>query len=322
MPQRRIVLVATLRNEGPYLLEWLAYHRSIGFSDVIICTNHCVDGSPDLLDRLQELDYVHHLRNDVAEGTEAQLTGYALIEKHPKLAEADWAMVLDGDEFLNVHVGDGRVEDLIDAVPHATAILVNWRLFGSSGHVAWQPGLVTERFTSAAAMDHGVNLPFKTLFRKIDAYHCKLLPHQPRFPIEGRQHELCYVDSGGRTLPAYFFDESRAAFLQSEPGTVRWDLAQVNHYNTRSREDYLVKHKRTDGLNAKWDRDACWPVFDRNEHVDRSIAGKVRAANHALAGMLRDPEVARLHERCCALYGAHVARLRDDASAAAFLASP
>ena len=311
-----------MRNEGPYLLEWLAFHRSIGFTDVIICTNHCVDGSPDLLDRLQTLGYVCHLRNDVPEGTEAQLTGYALAERHPLLAEADWAMVLDADEFLNVHVGAGRVGDLIAAVPHATAILVNWRLFGSSGHTAWQPGLVTERFSRAAPMAHGVNLPFKTLFRTIDAYHCKLLPHQPRFPLEGRQSEFCYVDSGGRTLPAYFFDESRNAFLQSEPGTVRWDLAQVNHYNTRSREDYLVKHKRTDGLNAKWDRDACWPVFDRNEQEDRSIAGKLDGARRVLAAMCDDAEVSRLHERCCVLYGAHVARLKGDLSAASFLALP
>ena len=310
-----------MRNEGPYLLEWLAYHRSIGFTDVIICTNHCVDGSPDLLDRLEALGYVSHIRNDVPEGSEAQLTGYALAEAHPALAEADWAMVLDGDEFLNVHVGAGRVADLIDAVPQATAFLVNWRLFGSSGHVAWQAGLVIERFTRAAPMDHGVNLPFKTLFRKLDAYHCKLLPHQPRFPRDGRQSELRYVDSGGRTLPAYFFDECRNAFLQSEPGTVRWDLAQVNHYNTRSKEDYLVKHKRTDGLNARWDRDACWPIFDRNEQEDRSIADKFDGARRVLAAMHRDAEVARLHGQCCTLYGAHVAGLKRDPASMTFLAT-
>jgi len=210
---------------------------------------------------------------------------------------------------------------LIDAAPQATAILVNWRLFGSSGHATWQPELVTERFTRAAPRDHGVNWSFKTLFRNLDAYHCTLLPHQPRFPRAERLGELCYVDGGGRTLPAYFFDESRNAFLQSEPGTVRWDLAQVNHYNTRSREDYLVKHQRTDGLNATWDRDACWPVFDRNEEEDRSIAPKVAAAKPLLATLHADAETHRLHERCCALYGRHVARLRDEPGAAAFLAA-
>ena len=51
---RRIVLACTMRNEGPYVLEWVAYHRSIGFTDLVVCTNDCVDGSPDLLDALQD----------------------------------------------------------------------------------------------------------------------------------------------------------------------------------------------------------------------------------------------------------------------------
>ncbi len=314
-PGRRVLLVATMRNEGPFILEWVAYHRAIGFTDILICTNGCVDDSPLLVDRLAALGLALHIRNDVPDGQEAQLSGYALAQKHPVLRLADWAMVLDADEFLNVHVGGGTVQDLIGAVPGATAYLVNWRVFGSSGRVAWHPGLVTERFTRAAPLASGVNYPFKTLFTRLDAYHCTLLPHQPRFPLDGRGDGLRYVDGGGHGLANYFFDESRNAFLQSEPGTVSWTLAQVNHYNTRSREDYLVKHRRSDGLNAKWDRDACWPVFDRNEEEDRTILGKLAGAKRLLAAMHADARLHALHERCCALYGAHVTRLRDEDAA-------
>jgi len=311
---RRILLVATMRNEGPYVLEWVAYHRACGFTDVLICTNGCIDDSPRLLDRLEELGMAFHIRNDVPEGHEAQLSGYALAEKHPVMQGAEWALVLDGDEFLNVHVGQGNVNDLIDAVPGATAVLVNWRVFGSSGHTTWQPGFVTERFTRAAALESGVNLPFKTLFTCIEAYHCKLLPHQPRFPIDPGKQVLRYVDGAGRALPSYFFDESRDAFLQSEEGSVSWRLAQINHYNTRTREDYLVKHQRTDGLNAKWDRDACWPVFDRNEEEDRTIVDKLAATRKLLASMLSDTILRERHDRCCELYGRHIGRLRAEES--------
>ena len=31
------------------------------------------------------------------------------------MKEADWIMHLDIDEFLNIHVGDGQIADLIDA---------------------------------------------------------------------------------------------------------------------------------------------------------------------------------------------------------------
>lgn len=40
----RILLVATMRNEVPFILEW-----AIGFTDLVICTNDCIDESPALL---------------------------------------------------------------------------------------------------------------------------------------------------------------------------------------------------------------------------------------------------------------------------------
>ncbi len=41
-----------MRNEGPYILEWLAHHRAIGVRDALIYSNDCDDGSDALLDLL------------------------------------------------------------------------------------------------------------------------------------------------------------------------------------------------------------------------------------------------------------------------------
>jgi hypothetical protein len=303
-----------MRNEGPYVLEWVAYHVATGFTDLVICSNDCVDESPALLGRLQDLGLLTHVVNDCGPADKPQLAAYARVERLPVIRDVDWAMVLDADEFLNIHVGEGRVTDLLDAVPQATAFLVNWRVFGSSGHMRWAPGFVTERFTQAAALGHGVNLPFKTLFTRIDAYQCKLLPHQPRYPQAMRLPELRYVNGAGVVLPPYFHDESRADFLQSEPALVSWKLAQVNHYNTRSWDDYAVKHHRGGGLNIAWEREAGWAIFNRNEEMDRSILGKLAAAKAVFERLLEDDRVRRCHERCCELYREHVTRLAREAA--------
>ncbi|KAA0122475.1 glycosyltransferase family 2 protein [Methylobacterium sp. P1-11] len=312
----RILLVATMRNEGPYIPEWLTYHRAIGFTDIVICTNDCVDGSPALLDRLQTLGLLTHLPHTVAPGDKPQLAAYAHAETLPILTEADWVMVLDADEFLNVHVGKRRVTDLITAVPGSTAILVNWRVFGSSGHRTWSRDFVTERFSRAAPLEHGVNRPYKTLFTKTEVYGCKLLPHQPRFPRADARDTLRYVNGAGTILPAYFYDESHGDFLQSEPGTVSWELAQVNHYNTRSWEDYIVKHRRGGGLNIRWSREANWPVFDRNEEEDLSIAVGLPAVRASYDKLMMDEGVRTLYEQCCRFYATHVRALTRDVAAA------
>jgi hypothetical protein len=299
-----------MRNEGPFILEWVAYHRAIGFTDIVVCTNDCIDASPALLDRMEELGILAHVANPCGAAEKPQLAAYARAEQLAVLREADWAMVLDADEFLNIHAGQGAVSDLIDAVPQATAFLINWRIFGNSGQIGWQPGFVTERFTRAAALGDPVNLSFKTLFTKLDAYRCKLLPHQPRYPEPARLAELHYVNGAGARLPCYFCDESRGDFLQSEPGQVSWKLAQINHYNTRSWEDYLVKHHRGGGLNIEWKREAGWAVFNKNDETDRSIANKLPAARALYAAFLDDDELRHCHRRCCALYRRHIAELK------------
>ncbi len=312
---RRILLVATMRDEGPFVLEWAAYHLLIGFTDLVVCSNDCVDASPALLDRLATMAPLTHLRTRTVAGGKPQLEAYAQAEALTVVRRADWTMVLDADEFLNVHVGQGRVGDLIDTTPQATAFLVNWRLFGNSGRDAWQPGLVAERFTRAARQDDAVNLSYKTLFRHADAYGCRLMPHQPRYPRAERLRDLVYVDGGGERLPAYFFDESRDSFLQTEPGSVRWSLAQVNHYNTRSREDYLVKHSRGGGLGIAWNREESWSIFNRNDEEDLTLAGKLVSVKAVLAGWRRDDELRRLEERCHDLYRARIVALSRDARA-------
>ena len=297
----RVLLAATMRNEGPYILEWVAHHLATGFTDIVICTNDCVDGSPALLDRLQELRVVTHLVNKVGPRDKAQLAAYARIEELP----------VDADEFLNIHVGNGTISDLIDAAPQATAFLINWRIFGNSGHIAWQPGLVTERFNKAARLHDPVNSSFKTLFTKLGAYHCRLLPHQPRYPQPARLSELCYVNGAGIVLPRYFCDESRADFLQSEPDQVSWKLAQVNHYNTRSWEDYLVKHHRGGGLDIPWERDVSWAAFNKNDETDLTISRKRAATKVSLEVLFEDDELRRRHQRCCDLYREHIAALKQ-----------
>jgi hypothetical protein len=308
MKDQRVALVATMRNEGPFVLEWLAYHRAIGFTDVIVCTNDCVDGSPDLLDALQARGALRHLRCHPAADDKAQLFAYAQAEAALAHDWPDVTMVLDADEFLNIHVGAGRVTDLLDAVPDATTFLVNWRIFGASGQEHWSTEPVLERFTRAADRDHGVNWSFKTLFRHADAYHCPLLPHGPGFAKPERLAGLCPVDGGGNALPEQY---ARAeSFLQSAPGTVSYALAQVNHYNTRSWEDYLAKHARGGGLGPeRWARDENWAIFNRNEAEDLSIQRHLPAVRAGVAELLGDDRVAAAYQRCCTLYDAHVAEL-------------
>ncbi len=49
-----VAIITCMKNEGPFILEWLAYHRAIGVKDVLVYTNDCNDGTDTFLELLQE----------------------------------------------------------------------------------------------------------------------------------------------------------------------------------------------------------------------------------------------------------------------------
>ena len=95
----RITAVLTVRNEGAFLLEWLAHHRAAGVSDFVVLSNDCQDGTDAMLDRLAEMGWLTHLRNDGPyDKAGIQFTGLRLADKAVAVRGADWLIALDIDD--------------------------------------------------------------------------------------------------------------------------------------------------------------------------------------------------------------------------------
>ncbi|MEY8840170.1 glycosyltransferase family 2 protein, partial [Cribrihabitans sp. XS_ASV171] len=48
----RITAVTCVKNEGPFLLEWIAFNRLLGVTDFLFYSNDCTDATDRLLDAL------------------------------------------------------------------------------------------------------------------------------------------------------------------------------------------------------------------------------------------------------------------------------
>ena len=241
-PSPRVLAVLTVRNEGAFLLEWLAHHRAAGFTDFLVFSNDCQDGTDAMLDRLDAMGLITHLPNTKIDQSGVQWSALKQADRHPLKAAADWVMVLDIDEFVNIHAGEGRVADLLAAAPGATAFALTWRVFGNDGVEAFEDRPVTQQFTRAAA-----NPPlwpwrlgmFKTLFRN-DGIYGKLGVHRPRNPDRARLDGAHWVDSNGRPLP----DAYRTAKLFTNFQEESYALAQLNHYPLGAMQSYILKCDR------------------------------------------------------------------------------
>lgn len=301
----RILAILTVKDEGAFLLEWVAHARAAGFTDILILTNDCADGTDAMADRLAALDLAVHLPNPGPHPRGPQWKALDRVARHPLHAAADWAMVHDIDEFLCVRTGDGTIPALLAALPEADAVAVTWRMFGNDGVVAYEDRPVTAQFSRAAP--EGYHWPWrtqlvKTLYRT--AVWGKPGVHRPRQPLGAPR----WFDGSGRRLPASPVTGGPPLF--SLPGRSTVGLVQLNHYPLGAMESYIVKcargraNREAAGLDMGYwvERNLC-AVEDRTA----DILAAPRAA--WLARLMGDPELARLHAAAVAWRRARFAAL-------------
>jgi len=305
----KAIIVGCMKNEAPYVVEWVAYHRQIGIDDFLIYTNDCSDGTDAILQRLQEMGVVQHRNNDEWKGQSPQQHALNLSLKEKVLREAAWVAHIDVDEFINIRVGNGTLPDLLAHMPGATNVAMTWRLFGHNGVQAMEDRLVIDQFDHAAPRycpKPHTNWGFKTMTRNLGTYE-KLSCHRPTKPVSSRQGELRWYNGSGKVMSAQYHEKG----WRSDRANIGYDLVQLNHYALRSAEAFLVKRQRGRALHV--DRSiglSYWMRMDWNSHPDRTIKRNIPRVQAEMARLFQDAELRRLHEQGVAWHKAKVAELR------------
>lgn len=302
------VIVACMKNEGPYILEWIAYHRAVGFDTFLIYTNDCSDGTVDILQRLDALGVVHHRDNSAWSGKSPQQHALDAALDEDVIKQADWIAHIDVDEFVNIRCGNGTLSDVFQRVPDATNIAMTWRLFGHNGVRRFQDRFVIEQFDTCAPKycpkPHTV-WGFKTMFRNIGAYE-KISCHRPNKLAEGFEDKVKWVNGSGR-------DMTEAAIRngwRSSKRTIGYDLIQLNHYALRSAESFLIKRQRGRALHV--DRNIglnYWIRMDWSVHRDITIKRNIPRVRAEYDRLMQDDTLRAAHHRALEWHRAKAAEL-------------
>lgn len=267
-------LVTTAKNEGPYFLEWVAYHRMIGFDNILVFQNDSNDLTDDILKSLDRIGAIRYFYNRAVTGRH-QVRAYKRAARQPEFRSADWVMALDMDEFLNIQTGDGSLDALHAALPEASEVLINWRCFGNNGNDRIDDQLMVEKFLMAEADERVSNwlTPFKTMFRPCHYSRCGI--HQARGPLVP-DDQIVKVNGSG--LPHEQFEQRN--FRIKDPK--RRALAQVNHYVTRDTASFVLKSDKGSAHQANREIGVdYWKRRNFNQEIDVTLsqrAPEIRAA--------------------------------------------
>lgn len=297
----RATVIATQKNEGLFLVEWIAHHLGVGFDHIVIATNDCEDGSVELIEEIGRHFPVSRIENsDILSGHTIQSSATTRALRHPAARKADWVIHIDIDEFVNFPTGQPAIKPLLERFDTADAVALMWRMFGDANRQHWDGGQVTESFLFGQdiARADGVRA-HKTIFRP--SVFGATTPHMPKRPSKPPE-ALRVVNTRGEALPvARHYDDRHSAY-NVPPALHAWDHAYVNHYAVKSADLTAVKLMRGDAngraVHHRRSGTRQFEDFNRNSVIDPTILRSRPARTRVMNRMLAIPGILDAHLAC------------------------
>ena len=231
-PVRDFCIVLTARNDGLYILDWLAYHQAIGVERVFIYTNDNQDGSDELLRVLAdagEISLIDSTLSIAGVSPVSKAYGHALSIL-PEVLDYRWCAIVDSDEYIGLDRETfTSIKSFVEwqELQHVDVIFLNWVMLGSSGAIRWEDEPVTTRFC-----EKYLDVHVKAIFRPRFFHHA--LPH---FPYTRLLSNVTSRNAAGDLHPSF-------TPYSPEP---RDNPAWIAHYFFRSFEEFFWKFSRGRG---------------------------------------------------------------------------
>jgi Glycosyltransferase family 92 len=209
---------AIFRDEARYLAEWIELHLLVGFEHLFLYDNLSTDGFADVLGPY------------LAEGTvtltdwpqfPGQISAYDhCVRTHGKGWR--WIAFIDLDEFL-FSPQRQPVPETLSRYEHLPAVGALWAMFGTSGHATPPAGLVIENYT------------------------------QRHVGRRNARHFKSVVDPAAvsRCVGPHAFAYRDPRWASPVPRFAGWDELRVNHYFTRSQQEFDAKLNRPMAMTGK-----------------------------------------------------------------------
>jgi Glycosyltransferase family 92 len=222
----KIAVCAIFKDEAPYLLEWLAFHRMIGVDLFVLYDNGSTDGGAQLI---RASSFARNVMLIEWPDRPGQLSAYNhfRINHAPRFT---WTAFIDIDEFIMPLSGSSIREILMrPAYAPFAQILLQWLVFGPSGHQRRPEGLVLENYTRRLPETAEASCHIKPLVRTAMLRGIDYTPHAAEC-----SGPAC--NTAGQEVLPYAIQPTECH-----------EVMAVHHYFTKSAEDWEFKRRRGRG---------------------------------------------------------------------------
>lgn len=247
-----LAIVSISKNEGPYLVEWIEFHRLVGVNKFYFYDNESSDDTKEILKPYIDKNIVEYT---FISGVGRQLDAYNdAIKQHKN--ECRWMAFIDMDEYLMPSVPFKPLHQIVDeiilkAAQGAAGVGVNWAIYGTSGLKKRPKGLITENYKFRAENEYYLNIHIKCICnpRLVTNY---ISPHYP-----------LYIRGGYTVKEAY-----GTRLIGWGANRIIYKNLRINHYYTKSEEEYAAKRARGLGDRSGIYGDEHFEQYNKNDIYD------------------------------------------------------
>lgn len=275
MPRRNFLsIVAVMKGEFRFVKEWVVYHSLMGVDHFYLYNNDDDETSQKILEPYVDIGLVT-LTDWKNRSSPVQTQAYAdFLENYRR--DTQWTAVVDLDEFIVPDKPGQTIQSVIKAQFHPQkrlgAVCVHWRMFGSSFHQKRPVGSIAASYLLTNHETDLVNQHVKTIARtrRIDKIGI---------------HDVTLYARGGGVYNTHLEPVPLSYSLNNVSHPEYWHGLTINHYHTKSEEDFTLKIKRGRAtINATRSQE----YFDLhkhtyNEHVNVQIVENIHAHVSTLA---------------------------------------
>jgi Glycosyltransferase family 92 len=285
-------ICAMFKNESAYLREWIEFHRLMGVEHFFLYNNLSDDDYLSILEYYidQGIVTVWNWPESWKKGTQSNVYRDCL-DRYGK--KSRWIAFIDLDEFLfapNAETLTGVLKEY-EGFP---GIVVNWQVYGSSGHKKKPSGLVIENYIMKARTDWVRNKHVKSIVdpgKTIRSVGGHVFEYRSGGAAVTENFEAVRIITSSRLMrvlkrfligivPRIPVDPY--AVYRSPVKRVSVNKLRVNHYIVKSEEEalgamkYHIQHRHFNQMH--WLR-----YHDRNDESDTILCGYVPALKKRLS---------------------------------------
>lgn len=229
-PKYYLSVVAVIKNEGQYLVEWLEFHKLVGVEKFYLYDNESEDNTKDVLQPYIQCGMVEYY---FCPGKAKQEWAYNDILKKTG-NETFWLALIDIDEFI-LPIEKETIPMILKEFEGYGGLGVHWLIYGSGWKDKKDDGFVIERFKDHSETDFFQNKTFKMIINprwvsKIGIY----------YSVYDNFFNVFYS-----IFKKGFCVNENHEKLGSGPfnATITIKKIRINYYFSKSKEEYLKKRE-------------------------------------------------------------------------------